>query len=246
MDLLINAFNLILYRPLFNVLVFLYQFLPGHDFGLAVIALTVLIRLLLYPVMIQSIKSQKQLQEIQPELKEIQNKFKGDKEKQSRAMMELYQRKKFNPFGGCLPLLVQLPILLALYRVFWHGLQPEQLSFLYSFIPSPGEINPYFFGLINLSQPNLILAFIAGAAQFFQMKMIMPKKKKEEGQKGGQFSQMMQKQMLYFLPVFTVLILWRLPSAIGVYWLITALFSMLQQHLIYKEKKEEEKAEEKK
>ena len=234
MDLLINAFNLILYRPLFNALVFLYQVLPGHDFGLAVIALTVLIRILLYPVMLQSIKSQKQLQEIQPELKEIQNKFKGDKEKLSRAMMELYQKKKVNPFGGCLPLLVQLPILIALYRVFWHGLQPEQLSFLYSFIPSPGIIDPHFFGLINLSQPNLILAFIAGAAQYFQMKMIMPKTKKA----GGQFSQMMQKQMLYFLPVFTVLILWRLPSAIGVYWVITALFSIFQQRLIYRGKEE--------
>lgn len=233
--LLINAFNVILYQPLFNALIILYEYLPGHDFGIAVVVLTILIRLILYPVMIQSIKSQKQLQEIQPKIQEIQRKYKDNKEKQSRAMMEFYRSQKINPLSGCLPLLIQLPILIALYRVFWHGFQPEQLSLLYSFVSSPGTIDPYFLGIINLANPHFGLALVAGVAQFFQTKMFIPKGKKgkPEGQM-GQFSQMMQKQMLYFFPVFTVMILWRLPAAIGVYWIITALFSIMQQHLIYK------------
>ena len=235
-DFLISAFNTILYQPLFNALVFLYEYLPGHDFGIAVIALTFIIRLLLYPLMVKSIKSQKILSELQPKIQEIQQKYKEDKEKQTKEMMALYQKEKINPLGGCLPLLMQLPILFALYRVFWKGLQPEAMAMLYSFVPNPGVIDPTFLGIINLNQGNLALAVVAGITQFVQSKMLMPKnKKKEQGKdQRGQFSEMMQKQMLYFFPVFTVLILLRLPSAIAVYWIITALFSIGQQYLVLK------------
>lgn len=240
MELLINAFNVILYQPLFNVLVLLYEYLPGHDFGVAVIALTVIIRLLFYPLMVQAIKSQKSLSELQPKIQEIQSKYKDNKEKQARATMELYQKEKINPFGGCLPLLLQLPILFALYRVFWQGLQPEAMDMLYSFVPHPGVIDPTFLGIINLGEASLVLAVLAGITQFFQTKMITPKtlkSKKGEGQM-AQFSGMMQKQMLYFFPIFTVFILWKLPAAIGLYWIITALFSILQQYLIFKKSPE--------
>ena len=236
MELLINAFNVILYQPLFNALVLLYEYLPGHDFGVAVIVLTVIIRLFFYPLMVQAIKSQKSLSELQPKIQEIRSKYKDNKEKQARATMELYQKEKINPFGGCLPLLLQLPILFALYRVFWQGLRPEAMDMLYSFVPHPGVIDPTFFGIINLGEASLVLAVLAGITQFFQTRMITPKtpkSKKGEGQM-AQFSGMMQKQMLYFFPIFTVFILWKLPAAIGLYWIITALFSILQQYLIFK------------
>lgn len=242
MELLKSAFNLILYKPLFNALVLLYQYFPGHDFGIAVIILTIIIRLILYPLMVQSIRSQKILSELQPKIQEIQLQYKNDKEKQAKATMELYQKEKINPFGGCLPLLIQLPILIALYQVFWKGLQPEAMLNLYSFVPSPGTINPSFLGIINLDKANPILAILAGIVQFFQTKMITPHLKPSGGQdsKGkdqfGQFSQMMQKQTLYFFPLFTVFILWRFPAAIGLYWIVTALFSIGQQYLIYSKK----------
>jgi len=242
MGLLINAFNVILYQPLFNALVLLYEYLPGHDFGVAVITLTVIIRLLFYPLMVQSIKSQKSLSELQPKIQEIQSKYKDDKEKQARATMELYQKEKINPFGGCLSLLIQLPILFALYRVFWQGFQPEAMAMLYRFVPHPGTIDPTFWGVINLGEASLVLAVLAGLTQFFQTKMITPqtpKSKQEEGKMITQFSGMMQKQMLYFFPIFTVFILWKLPAAIGLYWIITALFSILQQYLIFKKPKYE-------
>lgn len=234
MEFFIQAFNTILYQPLFNALVLLYQYLPGHDFGMAVIILTVMIRIILYPLMIKSIRSQKILSDLQPKIQEIQQKHKDDKEKQSKELMALYQREKINPFGGCLPLLIQLPILIALYRVFWKGLQPEAMSMLYNFVPNPGTIDPTFLGFINLAEPSLIFAVLAGVTQFFQSKMLMTQKANGKGDQMGQFSNMMQKQMLYFFPVFTVLILLRLPSAIGLYWTITALFSIGQQYLILK------------
>jgi YidC/Oxa1 family membrane protein insertase len=233
MEIFITAFNTVLYQPLLNALVFLYQFLPGKDFGVAVIVLTIMIRIVLYPLMLKSIRSQKALSELQPKIQEIQQRNKDDKEKQAKEMMQLYQKEKINPLGGCLPLLIQLPILIALYRVFWHGMEPGAMSLLYSFVPNPGEINPAFLGLISLAEPSLILAFLAGILQFFQTKMMMPKQKPAaKGDQMAQFSGMMQKQMLYFFPVFTVLILWKLPAAIGLYWIVTALFSIGQQYLI--------------
>lgn len=237
MDFLISAFNIILYKPLFNALVLLYQYLPGHDFGVAVIVLTVIIRLVLYPMMVKSIKSQKILSELQPKIQEIQQKHKNDKEKQAKETMALYQKEKINPFGGCLPLLIQLPLLIALYRVFWKGMEPGALNNLYSFTPNPGLIDPTFLNFINLAEVNLWLAFLAGILQFFQAKMLMPAARPQSGAERkkdqmAQFSSMMQKQMLYFFPIFTVFILSRLPSAIAVYWIVTALFSISQQYLV--------------
>lgn len=239
MSIIANLFNLILYQPLFNAVVLLYDYIPGHDFGVAIIALTIIVRVILYPLMAQSIKSQKILGELQPKLQEIQKKYAKDKEAQARATMELYKKEKFNPFGGCLPLLVQLPLLIALYQVFLKGFQPADFSFLYSFVPHPSVINPMFIGLIDLSKPSIILALLAGISQYFQTKMLSPKNSKNQ-QNGQmeQFSNIMQKQMIYLFPIFTIFILWRFPAALGVYWLVTTLFSIAQQYIIYKPKKE--------
>ncbi len=229
-DLFINAFNIALYQPLFNALVLLYEYLPGHDFGVAVIALTILIKFILYPLGAQAIRSQKAMSELQPKMKELQEKFKNDKEQQSKNIMELYKKEKINPLSGCLPLLVQLPILIALFQVFWRGFGEEQLRFLYNFVPYPGQINTTFFGLVNLAEASIFLAVLTGILQFIQTKMMTPKK--NTAKKGSpDFSQMMQKQMLYFFPIFTVFILWRLPSAVALYWLTTTLFTIGQQYI---------------
>ncbi len=230
-ELFINAFNVILYQPLFNALILLYDYIPGHDFGIAVIALTILIKFVLYPLGAKGIRSQKALSELQPKMKALQEKFKNNKEEQTKAVMELYKQEKINPLSGCLPLLVQLPILIALFQVFWRGFGEERLHFLYSFVPYPGQINTTFFGLVDLAEASIALALLTGVAQFIQTKMITPKQK--TAKKGApDFSSMMQKQMLYFFPVFTIFILWRLPSAVALYWLVTTLFTIGQQYIM--------------
>ncbi len=229
----INTFNLVLYQPLFNALILLYIYLPGRDFGIAVIVLTVLIKLVLYPLGAQGIRSQKALSSLQPKMQEIKEKFKNNKEQQSKAMMELYKKEKINPLSGCLPLLVQLPILIALFRVFWSGFGPEQMGFLYSFVPHPGQVDMMFLGIVNLAEASIVLAIITGIFQFVQTKMVTTKQKTSK-KSGPDFSQMMQKQMLYFFPFFTVFILWRLPSAIALYWLTTTLFTIGQQYIMLK------------
>lgn len=229
-----SAFNVILYQPLFNALILIYAYLPGHDFGLSIIILTILIKFILYPLGVQAIRSQKAMAQLQPKLKEIQEKFKNDKEQQTRATMELYKTEKINPLSGCLPLLVQLPILLGLYRVFWRGFGASQMHFLYSFVPNPDPINTTFLGLMDLSHASVILAVLTGIAQFIQSKMVTPKQKAAKG--SSDMGQMMQKQMLYLLPVFTVFILWKMPAAIGLYWLTTTLFTIVQQYIILRKK----------
>lgn len=231
-----NFFYTILYQPLFNLLVVLYNYIPGHDFGIAIICLTLIIRLILYPTSLKAVKSQAGLQKLQPKIEELQKKYKDDKEKQAKEVLELYKNEKINPFSGLLLAFIQLPILIALYQVFWNGLKPESLSVLYGFILNPGQINSMFLHIIDLAKPNIILAILAGLVQFWQTKMMAP----VAAAKGKEpdMSQIMQKQMLYMFPIFTVIILISLPSALGLYWTAGGLFSIIQQYFILRKNKE--------
>lgn len=237
MKLLVSAYNLILYQPLLNALILLYQYIPGNDFGIAIILLTICIRILLYPLIVKSLRSQKILAELQPKILEIQTKYKEDKEKQVKEIIGLYQKEKINPLAGFFSFLIQLPILVALYQVFWKGLRPEEMANLYSFVPRPEIIDPTFLGIINLGRPSLVLAVLAGFSQFFQAKMSTSRFIFNKGEQRGamaQFSKMIQKQNIYFFPIFTILILLKLPSALALYWIVTGLFSISQQYLIFK------------
>jgi YidC/Oxa1 family membrane protein insertase len=224
-----HFFYLTLYQPLFNALVLLYQYIPGHDFGIAIIFLTLFIRLILFPISLQAVHSQKSLQKLQPKVQELQKKYKNDKEREAKEILELYKTEKINPFSTIFLALIQIPILIALYNVFWHGLNPKELTSLYSFVASPGQIDAIFISLIDLSKPNFILAILSGLTQYWQTKMLLPK---EKSGKNTDFSQIMQNQMVYFMPIFTVIILIGLPSALGLYWTASGLFSIIQQYII--------------
>ncbi|MEK7540777.1 MAG: YidC/Oxa1 family membrane protein insertase [Patescibacteria group bacterium] len=232
-ELLIKFFDVLLYQPLFNSLVFLYNYLPGHDFGVAIILLTIIIRIIIYPISIKALNSQKTLQALQPKIQEIQKKHKNNKEQLAKETLELYRREKINPFSGLFLAIIQLPILIALYTVFWKGLNPEELANLYSFVSRPEQINSIFLGIVDLSKANFALAVLAGISQFFQTKMLMPKSIPGQ-EKSSDISQIMQKQMVYFFPFLTVFILMSLPSAIGLYWITSGAFSIIQQYFILK------------
>ena len=235
-DFIINIFDFFLYRPLFNALVLLYNYIPGHDFGIAVILLTIIIRVVLYPIAVKSLNSQKVIQKIQPKIKEIQKKYKDDKEKLAKETFEIYRKEKINPFSGLFLALAQLPILIALYRVFWQGLKQSELANLYNFVLNPVVINANFLGIVDLSKPNIVFAVLSGVLQFFQTKMMLPKTVIKEKSSGPDFSQVMQKQMLYFFPVLTIIILLGLPSAIGLYWTVSGIFSIARQYFLLKKK----------
>ncbi len=226
--------NEILYRPLFNILVLIYDFIP--DVGMAIIILTIIIRLILYPLQSKALRSQRKLQELQPELQRIQKKYKNDKQKQSKAVMEFYQTHKVNPFSSCLTQLIQFPVIIALYQVFRTGLNTERLSQLYSFIPVPEIFDPSFLGYFNLAEPDkFILPILAGITQFFYSKMMIPLTPKNK--KGPASTQeIISKQMIYFMPLMIVFFAMKLPAALPLYWIVVSLFGILQMYLIGREK----------
>ena len=242
---MIQLFNVVLFQPLLNLLVFLYNIVPYHDLGVAIILLTIIIKAVLYPLASQSIKSQKSLQDLQPKIEEIKKQHKDNKEGQAKALMELYKNNKVNPFSSCLPLLIQLPFLIAVYQVFQRGLNAKSLDLLYPFVANPGVLNPVSFGFLDLNKPQIALAVLTGLAQFWQTKMMITKKppaevKKSPGAKDEDMMAMMNKQMLYFMPVMTVFIGIILPSGLVLYWLVMTLLTVFQQELVFKKQKKAE------
>ncbi len=230
-----DFFYILIYQPLFNLLIFFYNAVPFADLGIAVILVTVLIKGVLYPLGLKAARSQKDIQKLQPTIKEIQEKYKDDKETQAKKIMEAYKNAKVSPFSGIFPLFIQLPILISLFQIFRRGLGEEEMAHLYDFLSVPESINATFLGIVDLSSSNIVIAVLAGAGQYLQMKMTMDNKKDEGGSKD--MAKMMQSHMILFLPGFTFIILLSLPSAVGLYWLITIIFSVLQQYTVKKDEK---------
>ncbi len=234
-------FNLIVFQPILNLLIWLYNVIPGGDFGYAIIALTLIVKLLLYPLTVSQIKQQRALQDLQPKIDEVRNRLKDDKDAQAKELMDLYKREKVNPAASCLPLLIQLPIFLGLFRALRDGLASHSLNLLYPFIANPGTINKMFLHFVDLSKPNYVLAVLAGAVQFWQSWQIFRKPspakappddvKKTEGAQDESMAAMMNKQMLYVMPVVTIFIGISLPGGLTLYWLVMSLLTVGQQAL---------------
>lgn len=235
-----QLFNVILYQPILNLLVVLYNIIPGQDLGVSIFALTVLIKLVLYPLTARSLKVQRQMQLLQPKINALQQKYKGQKEVLSRELMALYKLEKVNPFSSCLPLLIQLPFLIAVYRVFINGLKPTALEGLYPFVTNPGQLNPIAFGFLNLAAArNWPLAIAAGLAQYWQAKLTQTKKPLVHGggAKDEDMAAAMSKQMLYLMPAMTVFISISLPAGLAFYWLVMTLLTVGQQYLMLRPSK---------
>lgn len=222
-------FHELLSRPLFNLLIGLYNLIPGNDFGIAILALTAIVRLITLPLSLRASRSQRELAKLNPKLKEIQEKYKNDKQAQASAQMQLYKEHNINPLAGCLPLLIQIPIIIALYRTFLAGFKPESLQMLYSFIQNPGAINNIFLGFLDLTQKSPVLAILAGAFQYLQSRMSVSQMPQSAGKDKTDITNMMSTQMLYFFPVMIIIITWNLPAGLALYWVATTLFSIGEQ-----------------
>ena len=214
------------YRPFFNALFFIYGYIAFEDLGLAIIMLTILVRLFLFPVFHKSVKHQAIMQKIQPKVREIQEAHKENREKQTKELMNLYKEHNVNPFSGFILLLIQLPIFIGLYQVFSQKFTAKSFEALYSFVPQPMEVHATFFGLINLYESSIVLVVLAAIFQFLQGWLTL--QKAPEGKEPGMMERV-SRQMVFMGPMVTVLILWSFPSAIALYWVTTSAFSVLQQ-----------------
>lgn len=248
---MVSIFYTVLYNPLFNTLMYLYGVF-GNDLGIAIIVLTLAIKILLFAPSLSSIKAQKALQETQPKLEAIKKKYQNDKEELGKQLMKFYKENKVNPFSSCLPLLIQLPILIALYRVFFGGLSTDpttgylmadQLQHLYGPLRemySNTAIHTQFLGFVDLAKKgNYVLAILSGLAQFFTSRMMSRKKPapvKTPGAKDENMTAAINKQMLYFLPIITIVFGIQFPAGVTLYWLVSTLFTFLQQLYFFRKK----------
>lgn len=244
-----HIFFILIYQPIYNALIFLYNIFG--DFGIAIIILTLLIKFALIPLSRKQIESQKEMQDIQPKIKDLQKKYKDNREELSKKTMALYREHKINPAAGCLPLIIQMIVFITMYRVIINLSSNHDLAIdatqLYSFITLPEGVDKFFLGFMNVTEPFAAIAVITALAQFYQLKMMQNKQnvakkevatiEKSDKATEPDFATIMQKQMLFIVPIMTLFIGLKFPSGLAIYWLASTVFMIAQQWIVmHKEK----------
>ena len=233
-----TIFNEVFFRPLLNALVFLTGVLPSHDLGFAVIILTILVRFVLFPFTHHSIKAQTKMRSLEPEIARIRDEHKNNQEEQARRTMALYKEHGVNPFSGCVMLIIQLPLLIALYQVFLVGVG-DMNKYLYPFVSLPSSLDTIFLGVINLTEASIFLAALSGLTQFIQMKLAVPTLVAKpalpaSAQQKPDISRMMTAQMTYVMPGIIFVIGIQFPAAVSLYWTTMNLFAIVHEMIVRK------------
>jgi YidC/Oxa1 family membrane protein insertase len=236
-----SLFNTFLYQPLYNALIGLIDVVPGGSLGLAVIVLTIIVKLILFPLSAKAIRTQIKIKDIQGDLDALKNEHKDDREAMGKAMLDIYRENKINPFASIILIFIQIPVIIALYFVFSKaGFPMINTDLLYSFIPAPEILTTNFLNFIDLTKnKNALIALFAGVSQYYQMKFAFNKnpgseKPKEEQTQMEQMMKTMQFQMKFIMPVITFFISFSLVSVIGLYWFVSNLFAIGQELYIHK------------
>lgn len=233
-------YNTIVYKPLYNGLIFLMDTMPWIDAGVAIVIFTIIVKLILFPLSKKSVTTQLQMRKLEPELAQLKSKLKDDKQAYALKTMELYKVNKINPFAGFILLFIQLPIIFALYKVFLSGFEKINTDLLYSFVSVPEFINTHFLGLVDITGKSVVLAILAGVTSYIQIKFSIPavakNVNKESMTKEERFkhdlTRGMHLQMRYFLPVLAFLISWKISGVIAIYWITSNIFTLCQELVI--------------
>ncbi len=236
---MIWLFQTIFYRPLFNILILLLPLTRG-DFGLAIVLFTILIRVLLFPLAQKSIRTQREMQAVQPEINRINEEFKDNKQEQAKRLMELYKERQINPFSGILLTFIQLPIIYYLYKTIRtvNGMTIATLAtstLLYSFVHAPAALSIHFLGIIDITAKSIVFAILAGIVQYFQAYFATAAMKQAAtpGKKGfgADMNQALSLQMKYVFPVMIAFIAYA-SGAIALYLITSGLFTIGQELLV--------------
>lgn len=220
--------------PLYNILVLLLKLSPWVDAGVIVIFLTVLVRMVMFPLSRKAVLTQVKMTEIAPALAKIKEQYKDKVEEQAKLTLALYKEKKINPFSGILVILIQIPIIFALYQIFLH-LPEINSTLLYSFVAAPDHINTLFLGFLDITAQSVPLALLAALSTFFQFQISAKGQTKPTGNSfGDNFMRNMQTQMKYLFPIIVFFISYNISGAIALYWLTSNLFSIGQEIFIRK------------
>jgi YidC/Oxa1 family membrane protein insertase len=229
------AFHAAIYQPLYNALVFLIGVAPSHDVGLAVIALTIIVRFILYPLSRRAIESQLAMKKVAPEVEVIKAKYKKNSTEANQAIFALYKERDVHPFAGFGLTLIQLPILFALYWVFSRGGLPQvNPAELYAFVHVPTSVNMHFLGLINMSMPhNIVLAVLVALSQFAYTRLSMGRTEHDspvEASLSGDMAKSFEFQARYVMPLMFGVIAYVVAAAAPLYWLTANVFMIAQEY----------------
>ena len=227
-------YNTVFFNPLYNALIFIFNLVPWIDAGIAVIILTIIVRLIMFPLSRKAVITQVKMAEIAPEIENIKAKYKDNTEEQAKQTLALYREKGVNPFSGIFVIIIQIPIIFALYQIFLHF--PEvNADILYSFVSAPEYINTIFLGFLDITAKSAVLAVFAAASTFFQLKVSMRSQPKPTGNSfGDNLTRSMQTQMKYIFPVIVFFVSYSISGVIALYWLTANLFSIGQEIYIRK------------
>lgn len=227
------AFHTIVYEPLYNGLVYLIGVVPGHDAGVAVIALTILVRVIIYPLSQRAIRSQQALKKIAPEIELLKKKYPDNSPEQARAVFALYKERNVRPFASIGLLFVQLPVLIGLYVVFAHGGLPGiDASKLYSFVLPPAGVDMQFFGMDMGASHNWILAVLTIVTQFIYTRLSLGPVKEHvaESSFSGDMARTFDTQARYILPVIIGIFAYSVVAAAPLYWVTSNIFMIVQEY----------------
>ncbi|MEK7060395.1 MAG: YidC/Oxa1 family membrane protein insertase, partial [Patescibacteria group bacterium] len=227
-----DFFNAVFYDPIYNSLVALVALVPGSDVGIAVVLVTVVIRLILLPFSLSAARAQRAMKILEPKLKELKEKHKGNKEKEALGTLALYKEARVNPFASILTVFIQIPVLLALYFVFYYEPFPAiNAARLYSFTPVPDMASLEFLGLISVAGKSVILAFLAGITQFYQAHLALSGTMKPSDTKSMQndFQKVMGMQLKYVFPFIIAAISYSTSGAIALYFITTNIAGAFQE-----------------
>ena len=255
-SLLTNFWREAFYKPIHNALIFIVSVIPGHSLALAIILVTLIIRTILLVPSQHAMRSQRRIQDIQPKIEAIKKKYHGNQEKIAMETMKIWQENKVNPLGSCLPLLVQFPILIALFYTIKDGLNPDKVALLYEFQRdfSLSGINPGFLGIFDLTKIDIyFFPITVGILQFTQMKLALQRKKnkkddkkeKKPAKKDGKQDlsgdmERANKMMIYFMPIMIAFFTASIPCGVGLYWGTSTLYGIGQQIVVNREKPKNE------
>jgi len=229
-------FETFLVQPIYNAFVALLGIMPQGDTGLAIITLTCLMRLVLYPVFTASIRTQMGMTAMQGDLDALKEKHKGDKEALAREQMGLFKKHKVNPLAGFGALFIQLAVIIALYfALFNEGFPEINTALLYSFVSAPAAVSTGFFGILDLLTPHhMVLALLVGASQYFAIRLTLGRTPSAAVQSPDKAAvqQMQQRMMLYLMPAVMAVTSYYFAAAVGLYFVTSNLFSLGQEWLI--------------
>lgn len=230
------------FDPIYNVLVYFIDILPNGDVGLAIIATVVVVKMILLPLSIKAVKTQRIMREIEPKVKEIKEKYKDNREEQARAMMLVYKDANMNPFASVALVFIQIPIVIALYLAVSRGggvpLPGINTDLLYSFVAEPLAITMNFLQTIDILERSLLLAVAAGVTQYFYTSLSMPKMEPRDPNKTPDlkedFMRNMQLQMRYVMPVLIGVVAYTLSAAIALYFFVSNVVGIAQEFWVRK------------